>query len=450
MKTANPFIDNMVESQTNFINNWMDSAKKFQAAFTNGNAMQEGQNIYKEWLDKQTNILNSMKDSNSNLFNANSANPQEFFKNWLNQQATYAKQMADFNQSIFNSYNSFGKPAQEYMNNYNQMNNAFTNIHNSWMNTLNSSFDTMSKNMNGTFNKDIFNNFVQGNQLYAKMQEFFQPMADAIQKGQFNYEAFKNYFNAEHYSKLSNQIFGNLYNGAPIKEVYDNAIKQVQNFFVNQNNLGKEYYAQMSNISNQYPQLFTGNYDKVRELYSQVNNVFGKTFEPLLKMVNPGKEKENIENTILLMDKLAEYSIKQAELQSFLQNTTQKSMEKVAKQFTEKMQDPANLQKLPGAQDIYNEWIKINEELFSQLFASEEFSKVKAETLSIGADVKKQFENQFVHMFEAYPLVFKNDLEELHQTIYDLKKQVKELQTKLAISNSDLSDEEKTAKNRKK
>jgi class III poly(R)-hydroxyalkanoic acid synthase PhaE subunit len=439
MKTANPIIDSIVETQTNFINNWVESAKKVQSAFSNGNIAGEGQSIYKEFLDKQMNILNSMKDSTANLFDANkgSNDPQEFFKSWFNQQAGYAKQMADFNQSIYSSVSNFGKPAQDYLSNFGQSNTAFTNIYNSWINTLNTSYDTLSKNMSGTFNKDVFTNFFQGNQINAKMQEFFQPMSEAIQKGQFNFEAFKNYFTADSYQNLTKQIFGSLYNGAPIKEVYDNGIKQIQGFFTGQQNLSKEYYAQIQNVQKEFPQLFSGNFDKVKELYSQVNDVFGKTFEPLLKVASPGKEKEAVEATITLLDKLATYSIKQAELQSALQATTQKSLEKVAKQFTDKYSDLNSVKQLPSAQDLYNEWIKVNEQLFTELFASEDFSKIKGEALNLSMDVKKQFQSQFENAFENFPLVFKSEVEELHKTIYDLKKQVKELQSKLGTPTDD-------------
>jgi len=450
MKTANPLIDSIVETQTNFINNWMDSAKKMQSAFSNGNIAHEGQNIYKEWLDKQMNILNSMKDSSASMFNvANENNPQEFFKNWFNQQASYAKQMADFNQSIYNSYANFGKPAQDYMANFGQMNTAFTNIYNAWMNTLNTSFDTMSKNMNGTFNKDVFTNFFQGNQTYAKMQEFFTPMVDAMQKGKFNFDAFKNYFTADSYGDLSKQIFGNLYNGASIKEVYDNSMKQLHNFFANQNGLTKEYFAQVQNMAKEFPNMLNGNASTLKDFYGQINNVFGKTFEPLLKLVNPGKEKDNVEATIALMDKIAEYSIKQAELQLFLQDTTKKSIEKVAKQYSEKYADAKALTQTPNVQEMYNEWVKINEQLFAELFASEEFSKVKGEALNLSMDVKKRFEKQFEQAFENYPVVFKSEVEELQKTVYDLKKQIKELQTKLSISSVD-ADDDKNVKNRKK
>lgn len=457
MKTNNPFIDTLVESQTKFVNNWMDSAKKMQSAFTNGNIASEGQSLYKEFFDKQMGLLNNMKESTSGMFNSeNSNNPQEFFKNWFNQQAGFTKQMADFNQSINNSFTNFGKPATDYMANFGQSNTAFTNIYNTWLNTLNSSYDTLSRNMSGGFNKDVFSNYMQGSQIYAKMQEFFQPMMNALQKGQFNVDAFKNQFTAESYANLSKQMFGTLYDQSSVKEMYDNGIKQLSTFFSSQNNLGKEYLAQMQNISKEFPQLFAGNTaaTSLKDFYSQINNVFGKTFEPLMKLVNAGKEKESAEAMINLMDRMAEYSIKQAELQSFLQDTAKKGVEKIAQQYAEKYSTPESLTNMPSPQEMYNEWVKVNEQLFTELFASEEFSKVKGDTLNLTNELKKQFEKQFESSFSNYPVVFKSEVEELEKTIYDLKKQVKELQNKLTVQSNghhaELVDEEKGKKSHKK
>ena len=119
----------------------------------------------------------------------------------------------------------------------------------------------------------------------------------------------------------------------------------------------------------------------------------------------------------------------------------------MAKLLSEKYGKLDAVKQLPTAQELYNEWIKVNEQLFTELFASEEFSKIKGEALNLSMDVKKQFQSQFEKMFENFPLVFKTEVEELHKTIYDLKKQVKELQAKLSISSD---DEDKSAKTRKK
>lgn len=453
MKTTNPVIENLVENQTQFVNNWMDSAKKMQAALTSGNIASEGQSLYKEYFEKQTGLMNDFQKSSANMFNQEN-NPQEFFKNWFNQQASFAKQMTDFNQSINSSFQSFGKPAQDYMANFGQANTAFTNIYNTWLNTLNSSYDTMSNQMNGTFNKDVFNNFIQSNQMYTKMMSFFQPMIDSIQKGQFNMDSFKNNFTTEAYNNLTKQMFTGFYNEASIKEVYDNSIKQLHGFFANQNNLSKEYYNQMQSVNANFPALFGNSASaSLKDLYANMNNVFGKTFEPLLKMVNPSKEKENAEALISLMDRMAEFSIKQAELHAFLQNTTKKSVEKIAEQYSEKYSNIASMTTVPSAQEMYSEWVKVNEQLFTELFASEEFSKVKGDALNLSNDVKKHFEKQFESNFEHLPVVFKSEVEDLQKTVYELKKQIKDLSSKIASQNGvalEITEEEKAAKSRKK
>jgi len=449
MKTNNPILDSMLEAQANVLTNWMDSAKKMQTSFNSGNAMNEPQNVAKEWLDNQSAILNSFQQNSGNYFgvNNNQQNAPEFFKNWINTQMQYAKQMADFNQSIYSSLNNFGKPANDYVSGFMNSNNAWNNIYNSFMLTLNSSYDSLYQHLNNSFNKDIFSNFVQGNQVYTKMLEFFQPMVNAMQKGQFNMSDFSSYFKPEHYTQLSKQIFGEFYSGGPLKEFYDNGMKQVHNFFTNQNGLSKEYYTQVQNISKEFPKLFGDDFNKVKESYANLNNIFAKTFEPVLKLASPGKEKENVETTIALMDKVTEYALKQSELQFELQNTFRKSVEEVAKQYAEKFEKPETLTKMPDVKELYEEWTKTNEKLFNDLFSSNEFASLKAEALNLTMDVKKHFEKQFETVYANYPVVMKSDVEELHKTVYDLKKQIKELQNKLNLTEKvDLADEEKSSK----
>jgi hypothetical protein len=448
MKTNNPFLDNLIEAQTNVVNNWVDTTKKVQAAITAGNINHEGQNIYKDWYEKQMSLIGGIQTNGGSFFGGENK-PEEFFKNWYNQQLGQVKQMTDFNQSIYNSYANFGKPANDYINSFNTANTAWTNIYNSWTNTLNAAYDTYSKNFNTPFNKDVFKNLFESNNVYLKAQEAFQPVLKAIQAGDFSAETWKNIYNIEQYKGLNEQMFGSFFNGSHIKEVYENTTKQVHNFFVNQNGLSKEYFQQLQGMGKEFPQLFSGNFEKIKDLYTNVNNVFAKTFEPVLKLVNPGKEKENAEAALVLMDKIAEYVVKQNELQVALSASTQKSIEAIAKQYAEKYKN-AKPGEFPAFTEVYNDWVKTNEQFLAELFATEEFSKIKAETLSLSMDVKKQFEKQFENVFENYPVVFRSEIEELYKTIYDLKKTVKDLQTKLALTGTELLEDDKTSKTKKK
>lgn len=453
MKTNNPIIDNLMDAQANAMNTWMDSAKRFQSAFTNGNLMAESQSIYKDMMEKQAAMFSGLNAQGTHTF-MNEQKPEEFFKTWYEKQMSGLKQMTDFNQSIYNSMVNYGKNVNDYNTGFATMNNAWTNIYNSWMNSMNTSYDTFSKNMKNPFNADMFKNMYEGSQMYMKAQEMFQPMFAAIKNSDFSIDTWKNIYSADQYKNMTEQVFGSFFNHGGLKDLFDNATKQMQNFFIDQNGLGKEYIAQMQNMASNFPDMFSGNSEHMKNLYAKMNNVFGKTFEPLLKLVNPGKEKENVEATIALMDKVTEFSLKQSELQAQLYKTMQSSMEKLAKDTQEKYKDvAAGSFVMPTPQEMYNEWIKANEKTFSELFATEEFSKVKAEALNLSMDVKKHFQKQFENVFEQYPIAFKSELEEVYKTVYELKKTVKDLQTKLAMQNAasvEVFDEDKNSKIKKK
>lgn len=66
--------------------------------------------------------------------------------------------------------------------------------------------------------------------------------------------------------------------------------------------------------------------------------------------------------------------------------------------------------------------------------------------MSINSDVKQSFEKQFESTFNVYPIVFRSEVEELHKTIYDLKKTVKALQDKYASNDEVVEKVEKNAK----
>ena len=449
MKTENQIIDTLVEVQAENINNWLDSSKKFQTAFTNGSIATEGQSIYKEWLDKQTNFLNGIQANFSQQPGA--ANPEDFFKNWYTQQMDQVKKMTDFNQSLQSSFSNFGKNPADYAANFGTSNQAWTNIYNNWMGTLNSTYDTFAKSMPKGINQDTFKNFYEGSQTYLKLQEFWQPAFEAFKKGNFTADSLKKFYQPDAYKQMTEQLFNSQFSNVNMKEVFDASIKNIHEFFSKNNNLSKEYTEAFKNMNNEFPQLMSGDFAKLSELYKNANNVFSKTFEPVLKLAGAGKEKIAIEENIALLDKISEFSVKQAQLQYHLYATTQKAVETSAKKSFEKF-TPETAQK-EGFNEFYNEWVKTNEGLLTELYGSEDFSKLKGELLNISMDVKKHFEKQFENVYSVYPVVFRSEVDEMNKTIHDLKKQIKTLETRLAIHNATeivLEEDEKNKANKKK
>lgn len=451
MKTENPFIDNILETQTAAVSNWMDTTKKFQSAITTGQIQTEGQSIYNDWMEKQINIFGGMQAQYSRTEpNAAFAKPEEFFKNWYTQQAAQVKQLTDFNQNVYANLSSFGKTASPFTNNFTGMNSTWTNIYNTWMAALNTSFESIKKATPTNVSSEAIKKMFETNNVYNQLKDLYSPAFNSFKTQDFSFETFKKMFDQEAYKKITEGLFSQFFNNTSTDEVFSIALKNIQDFFVNQNGFVKEYAASFENIQKEFPNFVSGDFAKLSELYKNVNGIFEKSFGPVLNLVSAGKDKENIKATIILLDRLSEYSVKQAEFQHHFYQIGQKTVEATAKVAFDKLQKGFTSETESQSFDtFYNDWVKSNEEAYIALYSSEEFSKLKSELMSINSDVKQSFEKQFESTFNVYPIVFRSEVEELHKTIYDLKKTVKALQDKYASNDEVVEKVEKNAKKSK-
>jgi hypothetical protein len=109
--------------------------------------------------------------------------------------------------------------------------------------------------------------------------------------------------------------------------------------------------------------------------------------------------------------------------------------------MTEKMKDATMTSSF---QPFFNDWVNINEKHYTQLFSTDEFSKLKGELTTISMEIKKNLEKQFENRVESFPLVVKSEMSELYKTIHDLKKTIKTLESKLNTSETTKTTARKT------
>ena len=455
METNKNLVDAMVETQSKTINNWVETTQKLQKAVVGGQAIDKGSDLYKDWLNNQMDIFNSAATEAKTAFtNTASQNTTEateksteFFKNWYNSQMNSVKQMIDFNQSLYNNTVNFGKPATDLNSNFKNMNDTFTSFYTNWMNAINASYDNLSKNLTPGLGKDAFTSMFNYNTTFNKMQEVFEPWTNAMKAGNFNAETFKSLVNPTQYKEIIEKMFTPFFNNNDFKSQFEKFTQQMEQFVGSQTNVSKDFYEKMKEMQAHLPMLFSGDYAKLTSIYSNINTIFQTNFSPMMKLVAPSKEKEMAQMMIDAMDKATLYSIKQSQMQYLLFTAGQTALEKTAEMAAEKMKDA---KEITSANQLYSEWVNMTEKIYTDLFASDEYSVLKGEILSTGLTLKKDFEKQFEITFENTPFAFKSQLDEMYKTIHDLKKQVRELQTRLALNTAATTteeDETKVAKN---
>jgi hypothetical protein len=300
--------------------------------------------------------------------------------------------------------------------------------------------------MKGGLNKNVFEQMFQSQNVMLKMQEFYAPFQKAMQTGQFNMDTFKKMMDPAEYKKNMENMFAGMMPQNNMKEFFDMYAAQMHNLFGNSQNLTKEMRENMENMMKSFPQLFNADMGKMMNVYNQMSDNMHKTMAPFVKMMAPGKEKENMQASFETMDKMAIYQIKNAQLQYLMLTTGQKAVEKTMEMVTEKFQ---NQTEITSFNKFFQEWVNLNEGSYVELFNSEEFSALKAEVTSLSLAIKKDLETQFESQMAVYPFVFKSDMNEVYQTMHELKNKVKSLEAQLAAvkaSTVELDEEEEVAK----
>jgi heme oxygenase len=449
MEKAKKTMDSMIENQSKIINNWVDTTKKMQRAAADGNAMEKSANLYNEWLGNQMSIFKNItlnKENETTSQESSQHNADDFFKSWYNSQVTLVKQMTDFNQKMYAQMLNFGKPQEEVSAQFENMNKAWTNMYNNWTNTLHSTYENLSSSMKSGMNKDMFSSLYNNNQVFLKMYEAFQPMMKAFNSNGFNADQLKDMMSAEFYKSMTEKMFESFFpknDFASMFEMYQNNMK---NMMGNSSNISKEMMENYSAMMKNMPEMFANSdMSKMMKTSTELMDLYQKPFSQMMKMMNPGKEKHMMEAMVATMDKVNEYQLKQSQLQYLLYTTAKKSMETSIQNNMNKVSENTEV----GNFNIFfNEWVSTTEKAFTELFAKDEFSQLKAEVTTLSMSIKKDFDTQMTTSLENTPFAFKSDMDEVYKNIYDLKKMVKHLQKMLDINEE--VEKVKTTRSKKK
>jgi len=449
MEKAKKTMDSMIENQSKIINNWVDTTKKMQLAAADGNAMEKSANLYNEWLGNQMSIFKNItlnKENETTSQESSQHNADDFFKSWYNSQVTLVKQMTDFNQKMYAQMLNFGKPQEEVSAQFENMNKAWTNMYNNWTNTLHSTYENLSSSMKSGMNKDMFSSLYNNNQVFLKMYEAFQPMMKAFNSNGFNADQLKDMMSAEFYKSMTEKMFESFFPKNDFASMFEMYQTNMKNMMGNSSNISKEMMENYSAMMKNMPEMFANSdMSKMMKTSTELMDLYQKPFSQMMKMMNPGKEKHMMEAMVATMDKVNEYQLKQSQLQYLLYTTAQKSMETSIQNNMNKVSENTEV----GNFNIFfNEWVSTTEKAFTELFATDEFSQLKAEVTTLSMSIKKDFDTQMTTSLENTPFAFKSDMDEVYKNIYDLKKMVKHLQKMLDLNEE--VEKVKTTRSKKK
>ncbi|MBL7712730.1 MAG: hypothetical protein JNL13_09710 [Chitinophagaceae bacterium] len=463
-------MESVLETQKSMVDKMVENTKKL----ANGNTMvnetiNKGTEWYNNWLENQKKAMgvSSAKAENFGASVQDNMNKMsEFFQNWQNTQSAAAKQMWDMNQNWFkasteqakgfdmsnpmaqyNTWNNYMSNMMNAMNNQNMMNqfqnwskglmnqNPFsmdsfkssadnmTNLFNQFSEMANYNFASLQKSMQAGTPQEAFRNMMNVNDAFVRFTEMWSPMMSSIQNKTFNMEAFKKMTEPQVYKDLMDKLFG--FMPEHTAQYIQNFSKMIQDNLKQAGAFGN--YGQMKSMMNNMIPGFNQNEAMEFMLggYNNMRNSLNSIFSPMGKMMGQNDFTKNIADWNELSDKLVAFSIKNAEMQYMIYEKGTKIMDKVAESIVNKQE---NGEEVGSIMALYQEWLNISDSEFVTLFESDEYSQVMADVASLKMKIGKEMDTLIEKSLSNVPVATRSEVEELHKAIYDLKKQVRQLE----------------------
>lgn len=467
-KDSKNFVDTMVDAQKQLVDTVTEQSKKF----ANGNnivkeTVEKSSEWYKNWLDSQNNIFATAKDKAANVTNNaqdNMAKMNEFYQGWFNTQMNWAKQMWEMNMNhmknstqantstnpmdMWNNWNtwtnSMNQAAQwnDIMSKWQAMNpfNAdawkkttenWTGIYNQYYEMLNNSFSTMQKDMQNGTTQDAYRNIVNVSEAFTRFSEMWMPFWKSIQEKTFNAEMFKQYANPAMYKDLMDKYFGFIPEQS--REYFQNMTNMAQENFGKMTQGNMAQFQQMRNMMNGMMPASSDIFGGMLNGYNTFTKMMSDAAAPFTKMMTPNQHTKTMMEWNDIANRMAIYNIKNAELQYMVYNQGTKVMDNLAANIAKKIESGAELNSM---MTVYQEWLNIGDKTFVELFESAPYSQLMAEVNALQLTLRKDVEKQMEKFMVGVPVATRSEMDELYKTIYDLKKQVRELE-KAVEANED-------------
>lgn len=485
------FVDSVLEAQKKMVDTMVETTKKV----TNGNtfineAIDKSTETYNKWMDQQHKAVNNASSKAEEIKETaketlNKAN--EYNQNWLNNQINWVKQAWEMNQnfiktntpnadtfknanpadwfnnatSAWNNFNTWATQAYQanqaqqqwadMMQKFSPANatenfkgafEGFNGLYNQYNDLLKNSFAELQKNFQNNTSKDVYGNMLNAANSFGKFSEMWAPFWKSIQEKSFNADAFKKAFNTDMYKDLQDKFFGFVPENArqymqQATEWWNANSKQYNDMFKTNYNNGREFFTNANPFGQQniFENMLSG--------YQNLNANFQNAVAPIAKMVTPNQYTKNAAEWSDIADRMAIFNIKNAELQFMMYQQGAKVMDKLVESVSNKIENGTEISSMTA---LYQEWLNIGDKVYVELFESDDYSKLMAEVSAMQLKLRKEMDAQAEKFLAGYPVATRSEMDELYKVIYDLKKEVRQLEKMLDIDGEVATTEETTAK----
>ena len=395
---GNNLVDNIVDTQKKVMDSVVENTKKF----ANGNStlnetIEKGTDWYKNWLETQKSLFTKATSEAPKAAEAaketikdNTAKASEFFENWMKVQADLAKQMWDKSQEAAKNFTSGNStnPFEQWQKSFTAdsnpmaawMNNNSSNPMTAWMNQMQannwmnqvqqmnpfnadnmkkaqeqmtSAFGQFNNTLQGTMGDwtkmfqsstahDAYKNMMNTGEGFSKFAELWAPMFKSMQEKTFNMDEYKKWMNPETYKEFTDKFFSFIPQEG--RDYMTKMADMMKDGTAQMNQQGMNSYNQLRGMMGNSTDMFS----HVNKAYNDFSGMMNNAASPFTKLMPENAQSKTIKEWSDLSKRIAEYNIKNAELQYMIYSQGTKVMDKLAENTAKKIQDGVEVKSMLG------------------------------------------------------------------------------------------------------
>lgn len=340
-------------------------------------------------------------------------NPSNYFDSWIK-----AQQQA---------FTVFREQASQMQSLYQHQPEASDNPFTSWSKAV---FQAFPIGADANLAKDTFSKTLYGNEAMQKLFELWQPLMSAM-----------------HNKNIDPASYSELIDPAKIKQLFDklfnfdlDAMSQLQKQLSQYSELYQSFGKPWTDATkNQFSNFSVADFQP-EALIKQMQTAFG-TFEnsagKLFSVPAVGKDREKIELFSKCAKAFSNFAGANIEYQKLMQATGSEATQSVIKTLTAKIQAGEKFEKFD---EFFTLWIDTNEQAFNKLFQTKAFSQKRNAMTEAGFTARKLYNEVIETQLTDFPIARRSEMDEVYKIIYDLRKEVKSLQSEIqALKNKEQS-----------
>lgn len=453
------FFETLVEAQKEAINTMVEGTKKL----TNGSpivsdVMEKSTEFFKKTVDatKETmDKINTQASTMQSQAKMGTEKANDYFANWKNQQTDWFKQMQDMNTNFLKnawSANNMQNPMSNFQNMWNKttnqfdMNTMFNQMNpaamqsqmeagmeqmkafwNQFQSILNNNYSDFTKNFqNGTM-AETYKGMFNTSEGFSKFYEMWMPMMKSMQDKTFNMDVFGKNINMDQYKNFMDKFFSFMPTGSQdyMNEMHKMYHEAVKNGSVQAKDMVNSMKESMNTMM---PNMMNNPYSNMLGSYTHFYGQMMNAVTPFAKLMTPSNDTKTMQDWMNIFNDMNIYNIKNAELQHMVYETGMKVMEKLAESTMHKIE---NGEEVNSMMKMYQEYLNMSDKMYVDLFETDEYSQLMSEVSTMKMKIKKAVETQMEKSMVNIPVATRSEMDEVYQTIYDLKKLVRTLEAKL-------------------